>query len=96
MPAPRNRSTSVRKIHVRVPKRGHVIHYKRKVKGKKSACAICGANLSGVARRKSPNRTYGGNLCTSCSSRVLVARSRVASGSISMSDIDVKMQKYVK
>ena len=96
MPLPKNRSTSVRKIHVRVPKRGHVIHYRRRVKGKTQSCALCGAFLQGVARRKTPNRRYGGNLCTSCSSRVLITRSRLASGSMQMSDVGVKMQKYVK
>ena len=96
MPVPKNRSTSVRKIHVRVPKRGHVLHYRRRVKGKTQSCALCGARLPGVARRKTPNRKYGGNLCTFCSSRVLVARSRLAGGGITLSDVDVKMQKYVK
>lgn len=96
MPLPKNRSTSVRKIHVRVPKRGHVLHFKRRLKGKAQACALCGSPLPGVARRKTPNRMYGGNLCTQCSSRVLTVRSRLAGGSMQMSEVDVTMQKYVK
>lgn len=96
MPLPKNRSTSVRKVHVRVPKRGSVIHYSRRVKGKRQACALCGAALPGVFRRKTPNRAYGGNLCTSCTSRVLTIRSRLAGKSIQLSDVDVPMLKYVK
>ena len=96
MPLPKNRSTSVRKIHVRVPKRGHVIHYRRRIKGKHHACALCGGALQAVARRKTPNRAYGGNLCTSCTSRVLTTKSRLAGGSIQLSDVEVKMLKYVK
>ncbi|MCX6772353.1 MAG: hypothetical protein NTV88_01110 [Candidatus Micrarchaeota archaeon] len=96
MPVPKNRSTSVRKIHVRVPKRGHVLHFKRRLKGKTQSCALCGSQLPGVARRKTPNRKYGGNLCTACSSRVLTTRSRLSAGSITLSDVDVKIQKYVK
>jgi ribosomal protein L34E len=96
MPLPKNRSTSVRRIHVRVPKRGSVIHYRRRIKGKKHACAICGGALQSVAARKTPNRPYGGHLCTSCTSRVLAIKSRLAGGSMQPSEIDVRMLKYVK
>lgn len=96
MPLPKNRSTSVRKIHVRVPKRGSVIHYRRRIKGLKHTCALCGGALQAVSARKTPNRAYGGNLCTSCTSRVLITKSRLAGGSIQLSDVDVTMLKYVK
>ena len=96
MPLPKNRSTSVRKIHVRVPKRGTVIHYRRRIKGLKHACALCGGALQSVSARKRPNRAYGGNLCTVCASRVLITKSRLAGGSIQLSDVDVTMLKYVK
>ena len=49
MPAPKNRSTSVRKIHKRTPRGGKTIHYKRRVKGKAHACALCGSRLQAVS-----------------------------------------------
>ncbi|VVB99111.1 50S ribosomal protein L34e [uncultured archaeon] len=103
MPVPKNRSTSVRKIHVRTPKSGHTLHFKRRVKGNAHLCGLCGAYLQGVhSSRKlpgsahSPNRMFGGNLCTSCTSRVLKARSRIKEGALKLADVDVTLLKYVK
>jgi len=103
MPVPKNRSNSVRKIHKRTPKGGKTIHYVRRVKGNKHACGLCGCHLQGVhSSRKlprsarAPNRKYGGNLCTACSSRVLVLRSRLKEGAIKLTDVDVIMLRYVK
>ena len=103
MPAPKNRSTSVRKIHRRTPKGGHAIHYKRRVKGNFHACALCGSRLQAVSSSTklagsahSPNRKFGGALCSACASRVLVARSRLKEGALQLPDVEVRMLKYVK
>ena len=103
MPVPKNRSTSVRKIHRRTPKGGHAIHYARRVKGKSHSCALCGSRLQAVSSSTklpgsahAPNRKFGGNLCSGCSSRVLVARSRLKEGALQLSDVEVRMLRYVK
>ena len=100
MALPKTRSTSVRKIHVRVPKRGSVLHYKRRVKGKVHSCAISGERLTGVcstARNNStPNRKFGGTLSSSVSSRVIQLASRVKSGAMNISEVDIRLMPYVK
>jgi ribosomal protein L34E len=103
MPLPKNRSNSVRKIHVRVPKRGHTIHYKRRVKGNVHADAITGVKLQGVnskqgkaASNKVPNRKFGGNLSSATSSRVIKFATRVKDGTMKLEDVDVRLLSHVK
>ena len=103
MPLPKNRSNSVRKIHVRVPKRGHTIHYKRRVKGNAHADAITGTRLQGVnskqgkaASNKVPNRKFGGNLSSATSSRVIKFASRVKEGTMTLDEVDVTLLSHVK
>ncbi|MFA6214423.1 MAG: 50S ribosomal protein L34e [Candidatus Micrarchaeia archaeon] len=103
MPLPKNRSTSMRKIHVRTPKRGHTIHYKRRVKGNVHSCGITGERLQGVhsrqgkaASNKVPNRKFGGNLSSSVSSRVIKFATRVKEGSMKLEDVDVRLLSHVK
>lgn len=100
MPAPKNRSTSVRKIKRRTPKRGSQILYRRREKGNTHACALCATRLQAVSTKRGaasrPNRKFGGSLCTSCASRVLVLRSRIASGGLQLSDVEIKMLPFVR
>ncbi len=103
MPVPKNRSTSVRKVHKRTPRSGKTIHYVRRVKGKRHSCPLCGSRLQAVSSSRklpgsahAPNRKFGGNLCSGCSSRVLVLRSRVKEGAIKLSEVDVTLLKYVR
>ena len=77
MPRPSLRSTSFRKIRMKLPGGANVIKYFKR-KPKRAVCAECGAKLSGVAGgrniavkrlskgRKTVNRPYGGNLCPGC------------------------------
>ncbi|MEM4554723.1 MAG: hypothetical protein QXT25_02635 [Candidatus Anstonellaceae archaeon] len=103
MPVPKNRSRSVRKIFRRAPKKGVVIHYKRRKKGKKHHCAICSRVLQAVCSdpslppsSRAPNRKFGGQLCSACSSRVLVLRNRLKEGAIKLEEIEVRLLPYVK
>ena len=103
MPLPKNRSNSVRKIHVRVPKRGHTIHYKRRIKGNVHSCGITGERLQGVSSRqgtsasvKRSNRKFGGNLSSATSSRVIKFASRVKEGTMTLDDVDVRLLSHVK
>ncbi|MCX6771292.1 MAG: hypothetical protein NTX79_04510 [Candidatus Micrarchaeota archaeon] len=103
MPLPKNRSNSVRKLHVRVPKRGHVIHYKRRIKGNVHSCGITGERLQGVSSRqgtaasvKRSNRKFGGNLSSAASSRVIKFASRVKEGAMRLEDVDVRLLSHVK
>ena len=103
MPLPKNRSNSVRKLHVRAPKRGHVIHYKRRIKGNAHSDAITGGRLQGVnskqgraASNKVPNRKFGGNLTSAMSSRVIKFASRVKEGTMTLDEVDVRLLSHVK
>jgi ribosomal protein L34E len=102
MPLPKNRSTSMRKIHVRTPK-GKAIHYKRRIKVKSHSCAVTGTRLQAVnsghciaASHRRPNRKFGGNLSSSVSSRVIKFASRVKEGAMKIEDVDVRLQSHVK
>lgn len=77
MVRPSLRSTSFRKVRMTIPGGASVIRYtKKSVSG--AACAGCGARLAGVSGgrssevramsrgRKTVNRPFGGNLCSSC------------------------------
>lgn len=77
MPAPRQRSRSLRKIYRKVPGGRVSLHYKKK-KPKSARCSSCGAVLKGVPRelpykmrtmtktKKRPERPFGGVLCSRC------------------------------
>jgi len=103
VPLPKNRSTSVRRIPKRTPKKGKTIHFVRRKKGGKHSCGICGAMLQAVssklglaASERAPNRKFGGNLCTRCTSRLLVVSSRVKEGTMKMGEVDIMFLPYVK
>ncbi len=103
MPLPKNRSTSVRKVHVRTPKGRSAVHYSRREKGNLHSDAITGSRLQAVssaqglhkgARR--PNRKFGGALSSATSSRVIALAARVKWGAMPLSEIDVQLLPYVK
>ncbi len=83
MPAPRQRSRSLRKVFVKTPGGITRVHY-RKRKPSKAKCAICGKPLHGVPRerpykirnmaktQKRPERPYGGVLCSSCMRKKII------------------------
>ena len=97
---PKNRSNSMRKIKVRVPKRGQVVHYRRRIKGKKHRCTISDSRLPGVSSQRNkasqPNRKFGGTLSSAVSSRVIKIASRIKAGAMQMSEVDLRMMPYVK
>ena len=96
MPLPKNRSNSVRKIHVRTAK-GHAVQYRRRVKGKRHSCAVSGAILQSVDSSGSrPNRKFGGTLSSAVSSQALKLASRVKEGRMALADVDVRLLPYVK
>jgi len=103
MPLPKNRSTSVRKVHVRTPRGGKTIHYIRRVKGKTHSCAVTGAKLQSVNSYRSsaksskrPNRKFGGNLSSKASSQAIRLASRVKEGAMSLDEVDVRLLSHVK
>ena len=83
MPAPRNKSRSLRRIYVKTPGGKTTVHYKEK-KPKLGKCGKCGAKLKGVARitrnipksKKKPERPYGGNLCSRCMRALFVEKAK--------------------
>ena len=87
MPAPRLRSTSVRKVHVKTPGGRTTLHYRRK-KPSKAICSSCKKELAGVPRerphkmrtmaktKKRPERPYGGTLCSKCTRREITSKAR--------------------
>ncbi|MEM2138296.1 MAG: hypothetical protein QW568_04365 [Candidatus Anstonellaceae archaeon] len=103
MSLPKNRSTSVRKVHVRTPKKGTVARYYRRAKGNRHFSAITGERLQGVssaqglhksARR--PNRKFGGSLSSKVSSRVITLAARVKEGALKLDEVDISLLPYVK
>ena len=87
MPTVRYRSRTFRRIHTRTPGGKNVLHYARR-KNAKPQCAKCGVFLIGVARgtknivkkiprsARRPSRPFGGNLCSACMRRVIIAKVR--------------------
>lgn len=87
MTAPRLRSRSLRRVHVRTTRKKSVVHYKRR-KPKIAHCSKCGAKLKGVARerpykmqnmpktKKRPERPYGGVLCSRCMRLLFIEKAR--------------------
>jgi len=87
MPAPRYRTGTFKKVQKRVPGGRRVVHYKKK-KPSKHVCAKCGKVLDAVPRgrpyeirkisknKRTPNRPYGGNLCTNCTKQLFKEEAR--------------------
>ncbi|MEM3227445.1 MAG: hypothetical protein QXR58_01200 [Candidatus Micrarchaeaceae archaeon] len=99
MPKPMYRSGSFRKVNRITPKGRNVIHYKRR-SNKKPHCAVCGAELNGISTgggksRKTNSRIFGGVLCSKCTSRIVVTKSRVEQGDMKLDDISIRDKAYV-
>jgi large subunit ribosomal protein L34e len=83
----KHKSRTMRKVFVRTPGAKTVVHY-RKRKPAKAQCAGCGKELAGVPRErpykmktmtktsKRPQRPFGGVLCSPCSRKEIIKRSR--------------------
>ncbi|VVC02125.1 Ribosomal protein L34e [uncultured archaeon] len=102
MPVPKNRSTSVRKIHKRIPS-GNTLHFERRKKGGCHHCALSGDRLPGVASQagkaksaKRPNRKFGGALSSAVSSRIIRIASRVKEGEMKLDEVEIRLLPYVK
>ncbi|MGC8479681.1 MAG: 50S ribosomal protein L34e [Candidatus Micrarchaeia archaeon] len=101
MPKPMQRSRSKRRVQ-RVTKSGKkVIHYVRR-KNNFPHCAICKAELNGISitrtggkSRRTNARLFGGVLCSSCTSSVVKAASRIEHGEMKLNDISIKQKAYV-
>ena len=87
MPAPKLRSRSLRRVYRKVPGGRTVLHYEKQ-KSKTGHCALCGAVLKGIPRKrpsmmrklskaeKRPSRPYGGNLCARCMRKKMIEKAR--------------------
>ena len=83
----RQKSASMRKISKKTPGGRVVIHYTKK-KPSKAKCSQCGAELKGVPRlrpykmentpktKKRPQRPFGGVLCSKCTTKKIIAKTR--------------------
>lgn len=87
MPAGRQKSRTLRRVHRRTPGGRTVLHYKKRKPGK-AKCGSCGKVLVGVPRereykmrnmaktKKRPERPYGGNLCSACMRAEIIKKVR--------------------
>ena len=87
MPRPNQRSRSLRRVSVKTPGGDTKLTY-RKRKPSKASCAECEKPLAGVPRerphkmtnmaktKKRPERPFGGNLCSACSRKKIIAKAR--------------------
>ncbi len=99
MPRPMYRSGSFRKVKRVTPKGRNVTHYLRR-SAKKPHCAICGAELNGISEkggksRRTNSRIFGGVLCSKCTSRIIVEKSRIEQGGMKLDDISIRDKSYV-
>ena len=69
---------------------------KRK-KPRKSRCPICKKVLHGVERGTSngPKRKYGGELCSSCSRKIILLKSKVKNKIMKKEEIPISLRKYI-
>ncbi len=73
----------------------------------KATCAVCKTKLHGVPNRKPsemsklaktekrPERMFGGVLCHSCTQSIVKEKARLAAGSITRKEIDVRHLRYL-
>jgi len=99
LPKPMYRSGSFRKVKKVTPKGRNITHYTRR-SNKKPHCAICGSELNGISEkggksRRTNSRLFGGVLCSRCTSRIVVIKSRVEQGDMKLDDISIKDKAYV-
>lgn len=83
-----------------------VIRMSKKPSSRK--CALCGGILHGVPKRgagglskmskteKRPERVFGGVLCSGCVTRVLIEKTRIASGVIKREDVPLYRLRFVE
>ncbi|MBD3313522.1 50S ribosomal protein L34e [Candidatus Woesearchaeota archaeon] len=89
MPSGKHKSRTLRRVFRRVPSGDTRIQYKKRNPGK-AVCISCGDELKGVPLRKPskiknipkssrrPERPFGGNLCSACSRKEIIRRTRSA------------------
>ncbi len=77
------------------------MHYRRKA-ANNPHCAICEAELNGIARatsggrsRRRNSRLLGGVLCARCTADVVTLGSRIEHGEMKLDAIGVKKRAYV-
>jgi len=87
MVKPGHRSRTLRRVSRKTPGGNKTLQH-RKRKPSKAKCAQCGKLLPGVPRerpykmmrlsktKKRPERPYGGNLCSACMRKTMVAKAR--------------------
>ena len=87
MTAPKHRSRRLRRVFVKSPSGNNKIQYKVR-KNSKPTCNSCGKVLAGVPHttfsrlkkitksKKTISRPFGGQLCSSCSRKELIARAK--------------------
>ncbi|MEM4035091.1 MAG: 50S ribosomal protein L34e [Fervidicoccaceae archaeon] len=90
MPRPSYRTSSLARVHVRVPSGKTVVRYRARKAGR-AQCCVCGRELAGVPAlrpselrslsktSKRPERPYGGVLCPACLSRAIKEAVRASS-----------------
>jgi len=82
----RHKSRTYRRIPKKTPGSRQITQYKKRKPGLPK-CAMCKTALKGTLRerkqgmkvaksKKVPNRKYGGNLCSKCSRKAIVAEER--------------------
>jgi len=70
-------------------------------------CALCGTRLHGVPKKspgdlnklskteKRPERIFGGVLCSGCVTRMMIEKTRLASGVITREEVPVYRLKFI-
>ena len=89
MPEGKHKSRTLRRVFVRTPGARTVLHYRKRLPPVMK-CANCKKNLKGVPRglpskirnmsksSRTPERPFGGNLCSACTRALLKEKARRA------------------
>ncbi len=93
-------------IKRKTPGRRVATHIKRE-KTSKHKCVICNAVLHGMKRgtnseirkvsksQRRPARAFGGQLCTKCSRKILILRTKLRFGILAPEEIPLSLRDYV-
>lgn len=95
-----------KKVQKRLPSGKTVTRYRRPMHSKHK-CGVCGAVLHGTPRgrpidirrlfksKRSPERPFGGQLCSKCSRKVIALRAKLKHKSIGSDAVPISLKRYM-
>ena len=98
MPLPKNRSRKYRNLKRKTAKGTKTVY--KLSKSFVASCAVCKKGLAGIRAgsrtEKTVSRAFGGNLCHSCTERVITEVVRVREKIKNLEDVDLSYRSHVQ